>query len=93
MSRSTTLAIVHPVDKLQGSDDAVRTQVWEETTHLLMGVVADEPPTGDILTMLILIFLNSTTIFCGTSHMSIQQQTVILFTHREVVPGNVPSVQ
>lgn len=35
MSRSTTLAIVHPVDKLQGSDDAVRTQVWEETTHLL----------------------------------------------------------
>lgn len=35
MSRSTTLAIVHPVDKLQGSDDAVRTQVWAETTHLL----------------------------------------------------------
>lgn len=35
MSRTTTLAIVHPVDKLQGSDDAVRTQVWEETTHLL----------------------------------------------------------
>lgn len=29
------IAIVHPVDKLQGSDDAVRTQVWEETTHLL----------------------------------------------------------
>ena len=36
MSRSTTLAIVHPVDKLQGSDDAVRTQVWAETTHLLI---------------------------------------------------------
>ena len=35
MSRSTTLAIVHPVDKLQGSDDAVRTQVWAETTKLL----------------------------------------------------------
>ena len=35
MSRSTTLAIVHPVDKLQGGDDAVRTQVWAETTHLL----------------------------------------------------------
>lgn len=35
MSRSTTLAIVHPVDKLQGSDDAVRTQVWAETTQLL----------------------------------------------------------
>lgn len=35
MSRTTTLAIVHPVDKLQGSDDAVRTQVWAETTHLL----------------------------------------------------------
>lgn len=35
MSRSTTLAIVHPVDKLQGSDDAVRTQVWVETTQLL----------------------------------------------------------
>ena len=35
MSRTTTLAIVHPVDKLQGSDDAVRTQVWAETTQLL----------------------------------------------------------
>ncbi len=35
MSRSTTLAIVHSVDKLQGTDDAVRTQVWAETTHLL----------------------------------------------------------
>lgn len=36
MSRTTTLAIVHPVDKLQGSDDAVRTQVWAETTQLLI---------------------------------------------------------
>ena len=35
MSRSTTLAIVHSVDKLQGTDDAVRTQVWAETTQLL----------------------------------------------------------
>lgn len=35
MSRTTTLAIVHPVDKLQGSDDTVRTQVWAETTQLL----------------------------------------------------------
>lgn len=45
MSRSTTLAIVHPVDKLQGSDDAVRTQVWAETTHLLtpmLGKLAED---------------------------------------------------
>lgn len=35
MSKSSTLAIVHPVDKLQGNDDAVRTQVWAETAQLL----------------------------------------------------------
>lgn len=35
MSKSSTLAIVHPVDKLRGGDDAIRTQIWAKTAELL----------------------------------------------------------